>query len=54
MAQYEYRCLKCSRSFQVIESMTEHGTKKHRCPACKSTRVQQVLTAFFAETKKKG
>ena len=54
MAQYEYRCLKCKRAFWVTESMSEHGTRKHRCPACKSMQVQQTLTPFFAQTKKKA
>ena len=54
MAQYDYRCLKCNHAFSVTESMNAHGTRKHRCPACKSVRVQQVLMPFFAQTKKKG
>jgi len=54
MAEYDYRCLKCKKRFSIIESITEHESRTHRCPSCKSTRVQQIPTAFAAKTSKKS
>ena len=54
MAEYDYRCLRCGRSFTITESMTEHGTETHHCPFCKSTRVQRVLTPLTVKTSKKS
>ena len=54
MAEYDYRCLKCKKSFTITESITEHESRTHRCPSCRSTRVQQILTAFVAKTSKKS
>ena len=54
MAEYDYQCLKCKKTFSLNESITEHGAKAHRCPSCKSTQVQRVLTPFFAKTSKKS
>ena len=54
MAEYEYRCLKCKKPFTISESMGEHGARTHRCPACRSTRVERILSPFFAKTSKKS
>ena len=54
MPEYDYRCLKCKKAFSVTESMTEHESRTHRCPSCKSTRVQRVLASFSAKTSKKS
>ena len=54
MAEYDYRCLKCKKSFTITESIAEHQSKAHRCPSCKSTRTQQILTPFVAKTSKKS
>ena len=54
MAEYEYRCLKCNKPFTITESMAEHGSRRHRCPACSSTRVEQVIAPFFTKTSKKS
>ncbi len=54
MPVYDYQCLKCTKTFSITESMSSHGTRKHRCPACQSTRVQQVIAPFFAQTAKKS
>lgn len=54
MPVYDYQCLKCTKTFSITESMSAHGTRKHRCPACQSTRVQQVIAPFFAQTAKKS
>ena len=54
MPTYQYRCEKCRKRFDRVESIREHGTKRIRCPSCKSTRVEQQLGGFFAKTSKKS
>ena len=54
MPTYDYICKKCGENFHRIEKISEHGTKKIRCPSCKSTRVEQVFGTVFVKTRKKS
>ena len=54
MPEYDYRCLKCSKTFSVTETIGQHASRKHTCPSCKSVRLEQVVAAFFAKTSKKS
>jgi len=54
MPTYEFICQKCKKPFSMILSIKEHGTKKIRCPKCKSTRVRQQITSFQVVTSKKS
>ncbi|MGD2122283.1 MAG: zinc ribbon domain-containing protein [Gemmatimonadota bacterium] len=54
MPTYDYACKKCGKSFQRVEKISQHGTKKIKCPACKSTRVEQVFGSVFVKTSKKS
>jgi putative FmdB family regulatory protein len=54
MPTYEYRCEKCQKEFSLVLSMAEHDTKKIRCPACKSSKVTQQYSVFYAKTSKKS
>jgi putative FmdB family regulatory protein len=54
MPTYEYRCRDCQHVFDRVESLSEHGEKLPTCPACKSRRVEQVMTPFFAKTSHKA
>ncbi|MFH1766348.1 MAG: zinc ribbon domain-containing protein [Gemmatimonadota bacterium] len=54
MPTYDYACKKCGHSFQRIERITEHGSKKVSCPECKSTRVERVFSSVFVKTRKKS
>jgi putative FmdB family regulatory protein len=54
MPTYDYACRKCGHNFQRIEKISDHGTKKIKCPECKSTRVEQVFTSVFVKTAKKS
>lgn len=54
MPTYEFICQKCKKPFSMILSITEHETKKIRCPKCKSTRVRQQITSFQVVTSKKS
>jgi putative FmdB family regulatory protein len=54
MPTYDYVCRKCGHELQRIEKISEHGTKKVRCPKCKSKKVEQVFTSVFVKTAKKS
>jgi len=54
MPTYEYRCAKCNRKFQIVMSIQEHGNRRPKCPKCSSARVNQLFSAFFAQTGKKS
>ena len=54
MPTYEYECKKCGNRFERIERISEHGSKRIRCPACKSTSVRTVPGSFFAKTSRKS
>ena len=54
MPVYEYRCEKCAKKFHVTCSMSEHDTKKARCPECKAAKVTQVFSSFFTKTDSKS
>ena len=51
---YQYRCEKCSKSFERIESMAEHENAKAKCPKCDSKKVTQVPGRIHVVTSKKS
>lgn len=54
MPTYQYRCVKCGKTFDRVESMAEHGKKKPACPGCGSRKTEPLLSAFFAKTARKS
>jgi putative FmdB family regulatory protein len=54
MPIYEYRCLNCRKTFSITETIGQHGRSRPKCPACGSRKVEQVYSAFFAQTAKKS
>jgi putative FmdB family regulatory protein len=54
MAVYDFKCEKCRKKFTITMPMSEHGTKKIKCPRCRSTKVAQTIQPFFATTSKKS
>jgi putative FmdB family regulatory protein len=55
MPKYEYRCQSCGEQFDRAEHISEHGSaSRPACPKCRSTRVEQVFSSFFAKTAKKS
>lgn len=54
MPTYDYQCDKCQKRFSRTESMSKHGRKRPACPKCKSTKVSQVFSPFYAKTVKKS
>ncbi|UCF40442.1 MAG: zinc ribbon domain-containing protein [Gemmatimonadota bacterium] len=53
MPTYEYRCEKCGEQFSRMESISQHGRKRPACPKCKSVKITQMLSSFYAKTAKK-
>jgi putative FmdB family regulatory protein len=51
---YQYRCEKCGKSFERIESMAEHENAKAKCPKCDSKKVTQVPGRIHVVTSKKS
>lgn len=60
MPMYEYRCMECGEIWERTEHIEEHDEVAHhtaappRCPRCESARVEQVFSAFFAQTARKS
>lgn len=54
MPTYEYRCENCRKKFTLTQTMTEHGTKKAKCPKCGSRKVTQLVSTFYAQTASKS
>jgi len=54
MAVYDFRCEKCRKKFTIIMPIGDYGTKKVKCPKCRSTRVAQILHPVFVQTSKKS
>ncbi len=54
MSTYEYQCQSCKKRFTLTLSIAQHETERVKCPKCKSTRVRQAITPFFAQTSKKS
>lgn len=54
MPTYEYRCLECETTFTRVERMTDHADAKPKCPKCRSTKVEPLLSPVFAKTTKKS
>lgn len=51
---YQYRCEKCGKTFERIESMAEHENAKSKCPKCDSKNVIQVPGRIHVVTSKKS
>lgn len=54
MAVYDFKCEKCRKKFTITMPITEYGTKKTKCPKCKSVKVTRILQPFSAKTSKKS
>jgi putative FmdB family regulatory protein len=54
MPTYVYRCEQCKETFEQIETMSEHGTSKPKCPHCGSDRIARVPAPFTAKTARKS
>jgi len=54
MPTYDYRCQACRRAFQIVQTISAHEKARPKCPKCKSTRVERVLTGAFVKTSRKS
>ena len=54
MALYEYRCTACDHTFSHFHAVEEHGKARVVCPKCKSAKVEQVFSGFYAKTVRKS
>ena len=54
MPVYDYVCLDCHKTFELVLSLTEHDNEVPKCPACGSMNVEQEATAFFAVSSRKS
>lgn len=55
MPLYEFRCKKCSKTFDEKESFAEHDKHpKVKCPHCGSSAVEPVLSPVGVKTSKKS
>jgi putative FmdB family regulatory protein len=54
MPTYEYKCMECGKESELYLSMSEHDRGNIQCPACKSTRMEQMMSAISAKTARKS
>jgi putative FmdB family regulatory protein len=54
MAEYEFECHKCKKTFTLFMRISERATAKIRCPSCGKNDVEPVMQAFVAKTAKKS
>lgn len=54
MPTYEYLCRECGKEFAEVLTITKHEKFKPACPKCKSKKVDQKLSSFFAKTGRKS
>ena len=46
MPIYEFRCLKCGKVFELLKMKKEEEGVKMKCPKCKSTEVERILSTI--------
>jgi putative FmdB family regulatory protein len=54
MPVYEFRCHDCQKTFEVVQSVAEHEKGSARCPDCKGTNLERVMSQVYAVTSKKS
>ena len=54
MPSYDYYRKECKKAFNVIMTLAEYGKGQVACPKCKSKKVEQKPSVFFAVTSKKS
>lgn len=54
MAEYDFECRICKKTFTLFMRVTERMKATIRCPGCGSENVEPLMQAFFAKTGKKS
>ena len=49
MPIYEYQCLHCGKSFDVLQRMTDHPLRK--CPSCGHRRIRKQFSVPVVHTR---
>ncbi|HTP33532.1 MAG TPA: zinc ribbon domain-containing protein [Candidatus Acidoferrales bacterium] len=47
MPLYEYRCQKCSKTFEMLRRMQD-ADRGVECPECRSEEVERLMSTFSA------
>jgi putative FmdB family regulatory protein len=57
MPTYEFLCRKCTKTFEMLASISEYERKRKEgihCPECGSAEVVQQISSFQVKTSKKS
>lgn len=54
MPTYEFTCLDCKKTFEVVKAITEYDPKEVKCPKCNGKNVERHWSSVFVETSKKS
>jgi putative FmdB family regulatory protein len=54
MAEYEFECQACKKTFTLFMRISERLQATIRCPGCRSKNVQALMQTFMAKTAKKS
>ena len=54
MPMYEYKCLDCGKEATLALSLKDRDRGAVTCPSCKSTRMEQLVSAVMAKTSRKS
>jgi putative FmdB family regulatory protein len=54
MAEYDFECRNCKKTFTLFMRVTERMKTTVRCPGCGSEDVEPLMQAFSAKTAKKS
>jgi len=50
----DYGCEECGRQSLLYLTLAGHDSRKVKCPACGSAKIQQIYSPFYAHTSKKS
>jgi putative FmdB family regulatory protein len=51
MPIYEYRCIKCNETFEVMQKVNEDN-RGLQCPICQADEPERLLSAFCSGSSK--
>jgi putative FmdB family regulatory protein len=54
MPTYEYKCMDCGKESVLNLSLADHDRGNITCPGCKSTHMEQLISAISAKTSRKS
>jgi len=54
MAEYEFECRTCKKTFTLFMRVSERQTATVRCPGCGDTDVESLMQIFVAKTGRKS